>query len=94
MADTACVPSVTVERAGGGYVRPVCPCGWVGVTYSTRVVEGHTLAVRDARDHEWAHEHGAGWFDYLRGWVVNPTPCLTSCHYTTPHGTRALASTP
>ncbi|SKO14823.1 hypothetical protein [Mycobacteroides abscessus] len=62
------------------YVLPKCTCGWHGVMYSTRTVEGWTLAERDAADHEWSHDHGAGWFDYEKGWVNNPAhTCGDNC---------------
>ena len=87
---TTAPAEVRVERASchGGHALAVCTCGWQGTLRSTRTVEGYRLAERDAAEHLWSHLHGAGWFDYRRGWIVNPTPC--DCHYTTGNGLRAL----
>jgi hypothetical protein len=67
-----------VFNARRTYVSPKCSCGWTGVNYPTRTVEGQQLAERDAADHAYAHEHGLGWFDYLHGWVPGPNdPAVT-----------------
>jgi hypothetical protein len=49
--DTKTTHTHTVQRAGRGYVRAVCACGWQTTDYPTRTVEGSRLAERDARDH-------------------------------------------
>lgn len=54
----------------GVYCQPVHDGCWQGVSRSTRTVEAYALAERDAREHDAAHASGAGWFDYLRGWVT------------------------
>lgn len=69
--------TVTVQQSGRadgsrdpGHVIAACSCGWRGVLHSTRTVEGHDLAERDADDHRYAHEHNTGFFDYGKGWVA------------------------
>ena len=66
----ATTPTCAVARISGSYVRPECSCGWRGVSYPIRTVEGWHIAERAAKDHLYAHEHGLGWFDYEKGWVA------------------------
>lgn len=55
--------------ASGGYVQPICSCGWHGVSRPTqRSIEVFALAERDAKDHGYRHDNGLGFFDYEKGW--------------------------
>lgn len=65
----ATTPCCVVVRISRSHVQPQCSCGWLGVLYPIRTVEGWSIAEQAANDHMYAHEHGLGWFDYEKGWV-------------------------